>query len=499
MLLPPSRLIHALIESAWTKEAPTVDLEKVFAEEPGLATVLLRFAADRNSNAGRELLDPLRASLLVGTITLGHLALIYALEASLTGAKINDQQRMHLWEDCVHRGAAATLLAQRYSSEVNADAALGLGVCLEFGRVSMMEAFPDQAHKFEQIRRLTGTERLEAEEEAFRTNHVQAFLDATSSWHLPKPLTEALAHHLELPADIAKIDSWRLCSIARWACMAAEVLTVVDTEEALKSAVSRLVQEAAIGERVARSLVEKVALESVHTAQLLGVDIPPQVTLDVRIRRAAGRNHPETMAHDDLLVYARQLLAESEQLEAEVQGLRVELHTLREFDALTGLPNRGRFMAALRKELGRARRYNRPLSVVLVDLDSFTELNARFGQEACDKFLQSTARTLDRVMRDVDFLARIGGDEFAVLLPETNRTGGAIVAERTRAAIEAIRMDVNDQIVGLSATVVGVSLEDIPASAGQDEMHGAATRQLRRLHNRGGNRASWVDGKGTRS
>jgi diguanylate cyclase (GGDEF)-like protein len=499
MLLPPSRLIHALIESAWTKEAPSVDLEKVFAEEPGLATVLLRFAADRNSNAGRELLDPLRASLLVGTITLGHLALIYALEASLTGAKINDQQRMHLWEDCVHRGAAATLLAQRYSSEVNVDAALGLGICLEFGRVSMMETFPDQAHKFEQIRRLTGTERLEAEEEAFRTNHVQAFLDATSSWHLPKPLTEALAHHLELPADIAKIDSWRLSSIARWACMAAEVLTVVDTEEALKSAVSRLVQEAAIGERVARSLVEKVALESVHTAQLLGVDIPPQVTLDVRIRRAAGRNHPETMAHDDLLVYARQLLAESEQLEAEVQGLRVELHTLREFDALTGLPNRGRFMAALRKELGRARRYNRPLSVVLVDLDSFTELNARFGQEACDKFLQSTARTLDRVMRDVDFLARIGGDEFAVLLPETNRTGGAIVAERTRAAIEAIRMDVNDQIVGLSATVVGVSLEDIPASAGQDEMHGAATRQLRRLHNRGGNRASWVDRKGTRS
>jgi diguanylate cyclase (GGDEF)-like protein len=135
----------------------------------------------------------------------------------------------------------------------------------------------------------------------------------------------------------------------------------------------------------------------------------------------------------------------------------------------------------------------------LVDLDSFTELNARFGQDACDKFLQSTARTLDRVMRDVDFLARIGGDEFAVLLPETSRTGGAIVAERTRAAIEAIRMDVKDQIVGLSATVVGVSLEDLPASAGQDEMHGAATRQLRRLHNRGGNRASWVDGTGARS
>ena len=68
-----------------------------------------------------------------------------------------------------------------------------------------------------------------------------------------------------------------------------------------------------------------------------------------------------------------------EQVEAEVQGLRVELHTLREFDSLTGLPNRSRFMGALRKELGRARRYNRPLSVVLVDLDSFTELNAEMA------------------------------------------------------------------------------------------------------------------------
>ena len=67
------------------------------------------------------------------------------------------------------------------------------------------------------------------------------------------------------------------------------------------------------------------------------------------------------------------------------------------------------------------------------------------------------------------------------------------MAERARAAIEAIRVSIKDQLVRLSATVVGVSLGDLPTTADHDDIHGVVSRQLRKLHSRGGNRASWVD------
>jgi len=492
MLLPPSKEVRLLIEAAWRGAAPDTDLDKLVEEEPDLSRLLLKTANARNRTAGREMFDPKRAILHIGTTSAGHIALTNTLLTNLTQAKVPEEQRSQLWEDCIHRGSAAMILAGRYS-EVHPDAAFATGMCLEFGKLRLLEQFMDRGYEFERIRRLSGQERIDAEEEFFQTTHVEAFLKATEHWKLPKPLLEAVECHHKSPEEIAKIETWRLSSILRWSDTISEVLTAPDIEAGLNHAVGILAKEAALGEQEVKGLVDKIALQSTESAALMNVPIQKQLSLDVRVQRTRGQNRPESMPYEDLLVFAMALRQDKERLEAEIQGLRVELHTVREFDALTSLPNRRRFMAALRKEIGRSRRYNRPLSVVFVDIDDFTELNARFGQEAGDDILKKCANTLSRVVRDVDFLARVGGDEFAAILPETDRGGGPIVAERARAAIEAIRVSVKDQLVRISATAVGASLSDLPPTADHDDIHGVVTRQLRRLHSRGGNRASWVE------
>lgn len=106
-------------------------------------------------------------------------------------------------------------------------------------------------------------------------------------------------------------------------------------------------------------------------------------------------------------------------------------------DALTGLPNRGAFDDNLDTLLRHADRFGRPLSLILADVDHFKQVNDTWGHEAGDAVLRYIARALLATKRGVDVCARFGGEELAILLPETDLKGSLQVAERMREAVAA--------------------------------------------------------------
>ena len=106
-------------------------------------------------------------------------------------------------------------------------------------------------------------------------------------------------------------------------------------------------------------------------------------------------------------------------------------------DALTGLGNRRFFEIVARAELARTRRYHRPLALGFVDVDFFKEVNDRLGHQAGDQLLQLIAREIRRVMRSSDMVARMGGDEFAVLLPETPAEGAEVAFRKVHGHLTA--------------------------------------------------------------
>jgi diguanylate cyclase (GGDEF)-like protein len=111
------------------------------------------------------------------------------------------------------------------------------------------------------------------------------------------------------------------------------------------------------------------------------------------------------------------------------QAMR-ELHLLATRDALTGVLNRRAFDSMLREEVLRSRRFNHPLSLVIVDLDHFKSINDTHGHPAGDAALVEAARRLEAEVRGIDRVARIGGEEFAILLMETPENEAIIVAQR---------------------------------------------------------------------
>jgi diguanylate cyclase (GGDEF)-like protein len=104
-------------------------------------------------------------------------------------------------------------------------------------------------------------------------------------------------------------------------------------------------------------------------------------------------------------------------------------------DHLTGLANRRRFERQLDREVNRTLRYAHPFSLLMLDVDNFKYVNDSFGHHAGDEVLRNLGRVLQEGTRGIDLAARIGGEEFAILLVETGQTGAMEVAERLRVSI----------------------------------------------------------------
>ena len=139
-----------------------------------------------------------------------------------------------------------------------------------------------------------------------------------------------------------------------------------------------------------------------------------------------------------------------------VDQARREVEKLAITDPLTGIYNRRHLSERIRDEFVRMRRHPRSLSLALVDLDGFKQVNDRFGHEAGDRVLVTVAQRLRTGLREVDIVARFGGDEFVILLPETSAGQACMVCERILQALSGQPIDEH----GIVGATFGVATTD---------------------------------------
>jgi diguanylate cyclase (GGDEF)-like protein len=214
-----------------------------------------------------------------------------------------------------------------------------------------------------------------------------------------------------------------------------------------------------------------------------------------------------TLVNGERLDDAPRMLREHDRIRIGATVLAFEYRDLREIqaeealrrmamtDALTGLFNRGVFDRELQREFDRCRRYGRPFSMVLFDLDHFKGINDTFGHPAGDRVLERVGRVVRQNIRDTDVGARYGGEEFGVILPETGPDGALQTAERLRTALAEMVVDAGGVALRVTASFGVATIDDEQPDC--TAMLAACDRALYRAKDRGRNRsAQW---KGSRT
>ncbi len=139
--------------------------------------------------------------------------------------------------------------------------------------------------------------------------------------------------------------------------------------------------------------------------------------------------------------------------------LEEELKRQAHKDYLTGLNNRGYFMELAEHELSRTIRYENPLSILMIDIDFFKRINDSHGHKAGDAVLKKLADVCQQTLREIDIIGRVGGEEFAILLPETDKDKALEVAERLRANISDTKVSLDNNKLPLNFTVsIGLTM-----------------------------------------
>ncbi len=168
-------------------------------------------------------------------------------------------------------------------------------------------------------------------------------------------------------------------------------------------------------------------------------------------RQRADTERWRREAADRTLEQMQALNAKNALLIQRLQEQTVLLAELSHTDDLTGLSNRRHFHAHVRKEMARAEAFDRPLTVGLADIDDFKQVNDEWSHATGDRVLRHLARVMRGAVRETDMIARHGGEEFALLLPETTLAEGVVLAERLRLAVETYPWD--DLVPGMSITM----------------------------------------------
>lgn len=149
-------------------------------------------------------------------------------------------------------------------------------------------------------------------------------------------------------------------------------------------------------------------------------------------------------------------------IRTDSEGLRDELNKVRLLsltDEATGLPNRRAFLRRLEDEIGRAQRYGSPLSLALIDLDYFKQINDRYGHAAGDDVLKWYAEEPLAIFRHYDMVARYGGEEFSVLLPSTDENGARRALEKVRERIKQNDViESRGELIGIPSFSAGLTL-----------------------------------------
>jgi diguanylate cyclase (GGDEF)-like protein len=195
-----------------------------------------------------------------------------------------------------------------------------------------------------------------------------------------------------------------------------------------------------------------------------------------------------------LLAYVAMVIAREQR---STRDAAIRLSTI---DPLTSLFNRGFFFAALEREIARSARSGRGFCLLMMDLDELKAINDRLGHFHGDRVLAAVGQVVSDGVRRIDTAARYGGDEFVVLLPETDPTGAFVLAEKIRIGVNELDLGLPDEAIRPSMSVGVVSYPDDGQTA--DELMISADRAMYTSKRAGKNRVTGVnvpDAKGVAS
>jgi diguanylate cyclase (GGDEF)-like protein len=227
------------------------------------------------------------------------------------------------------------------------------------------------------------------------------------------------------------------------------------------------------------AILKRMPEQLQETTAELSRSCPPQPDIDLLLRDANAALVEINRSYADLVLQLEAVIKDRERLAEELRVANTQLSQMAMTDPLTGMPNRRAFEEALARDLSRAERHGGAVTLILVDADHFKKVNDTFGHQGGDAVLKALSEVLRESTRTSDIAARVGGEEFALILPQTDADNALVVAERVRVKFAVRKIAIDDGRTAKATVSLGVATAKAPGCRGLDRaLYEAADRAL---------------------
>jgi len=474
----PPGVAMRVLELCRSDEVSIVDVVDAIGADPALASKLLKYVNSPLAGSAREITSLKQAVTLVGLRTVKMIALSFSLVSREYGRGACDGfEYERFWSKSLASGVTASVLA-RETRAASPDEAFVTGLLTRIGSLAMACAVPDEyAHALKHANK-TGELLEQVERERFGVSNLRVSAELIRRWQLPEALAEAV-DRLDATDCAEPSDPPHLSHVLSLADLVGDVLT--DAELRTPQRVERAL---AAAQRL-------FGLDAERWAELFDRIAEQWRSYGEVLQIATGQTPSFTQIQAEAVQQISELSLAVQLENQRMKDHNDELLRRASTDQLTGVGNRAAFDERLRLELERAERTERPVVLLLTDVDHFKWFNDTYGHQAGDAVLKAVAEALARTVRKIDYVARYGGEEFAVIAPECPGQAGAKLAERLRRAVEIVSVEWNGQPLGVTASIGGAVARWPEAPADPDSLINAADQRLYQAKEAGRNRCEF--------
>lgn len=453
--LPSPKAIAIKILEAVTKDEDSfARLANIVKSDPALTARILKVANSAYYGLADQVSSPDQAISVLGTKTLKNIALSFVIFDTM---KITRQGNFDLdlfWRRAITSAVAAETLAAEVGFRT--DDIFVTALLQDFGVLVLFLSCGAAYTEVFDAKRISGRNLQEEEKQYLGLNHSEIGYQILKSWNLPDSICEPIRDH-HAPKKPGQTSTAGLVNLAD------RIASIYHGKESnRKSIEARMIlnKQYGISEAHAIDLIDTIGIKARETIELFAIPPADMKPFSQIMQEANSELAHLNYSYEQLVLELTQAKRNAEQMAVELKKANDSLRDLALRDGLTGLYNHRYFQDALTSQLESSKRYGHSVSLLLIDIDFFKNINDSYGHPTGDNVLQQVGAIIVKLVRNCDIVARYGGEEFAVILPETGITGAKVLAHRVRRGVEQQQIDNSGTAIPVTISI-GVASNEV--------------------------------------
>jgi diguanylate cyclase (GGDEF)-like protein len=426
---------------------------------------------------------------ILGINALKNIALSFIIVRRWQGDSSSGFDFEYFWKRSVTAAVAAQMLAPRVNYDSNDIFVSGL--LQDIGVLVFYQHCTDSYMEVLALKNSTERPGHVIERQLLGVCHAELGGALLKEWGLPESIYMPLFfhHRVDCAPDLYR-KAGELLNLAN------KISTIYHSAQSrniVADVFKTLTDDHGLSEKEIKDLIDAVACranEVLSFFDMPGEEIRPLSEMLQEANQELGKLN---CSYEQLVMDLKQAKDESSKYVGKLIDANKKYRELAYRDELTGLYNIRYFHEVMEKELERARRYGHALSLLFFDIDYFKEINDNFGHLAGDVALRQVADQIVQVVRGSDIIVRYGGDEFAVIMPETGREGLEVFAERIRSGIEEMIIPAEQTSLRMTVSVGGSIFNSKNPQIDKKTMFSAADKAIYQAKGGGRNRIHIVE------